>query len=715
MRPSIFLTLLLLPALLWGQSDSTNTLALQGIRILNATQINTEHMEFAPTLHRDQLVYVTSREKFGPRDPRSGETFYQLYAAALDPNQLPEKPKAFSRELNSRLHENAVAFDRQGQVIYFTRSNLSGGLSKTNAQGEVVLKIYSAQKGPYDWENIEELPFNDDAFSCMHPTLTPDGKKLFFASDQSGGFGGYDLYFVEKDSNSWSKPINLGPEINTPEDEVFPFYHDSGALFFASKGHPGLGGMDLFMIDISENQWGRVTNLGSPLNTEADDLSLFLRDDGRRGYFASDREGGMGKSDIYFFESLGALPDSPVAQQEEEEDAPEEAVAGESMTLDSAGSTTIAILDESTGKTIAGAAVRIYEENGAEGSGSTALYNVELVPTQDTSGNFRLKIVRKQEAELGLPKVVTNRYGESNIQLEPGKEYLILVSKPGYKTREFRYRVPQDGSGGELMADGTVAPATEGDEDEPLRVSLEPSNCLDLRGTVLEKGYGREISDATVRLINECNGEVDVVSSRIDGSFEYCLEIGCRYTLIGEKPGYETGTAEVSTVRLRGNRTLTVELLLGGSGAVAGAGQPLREGSVIFIEDIFYDFDQYRIRSREASALRAMAMLMRQYPSMEIELSAHTDSRGPEDYNLRLSLRRAESAKDFLVREGIAGRRIRVFGYGESRLRNACGDGVDCSEAQHQRNRRTEVKITRMNESLEISQLKEDLKGFRGE
>src|SRR5690606_30884883 len=142
---------------------------------------------------------------------------------------------------------------------------------------------------------------------CMHPSLSPDGMKLFFSSNMPGGYGGRDIYMSEKQGDTWSKPVNLGPEINSEKDEAFPFFHESGVLFFASEGHSGYGGLDLFMLDLSTRTWGKVINLGKPFNTPQDDFGMIVNTEGTSGYFSSNRDGGMGKDDIYFFDANGGL------------------------------------------------------------------------------------------------------------------------------------------------------------------------------------------------------------------------------------------------------------------------------------------------------------------------------------------------------------------------------------------------------------------------
>jgi outer membrane protein OmpA-like peptidoglycan-associated protein len=638
------------------------------IRIYNTTNINTGEIEFSPAYYLNGLVYV-SQYKSGPIDLKTGQTFFELFYAELDPNGMPLKPQAFSVEINSPLHEGPVCFNERGDKMYFTRSNQEKGMSRADAQGRVRLKIYEAQKGFFDWENVKELPFNSNDYSCLHPSMSADESKLFFASDMPGGYGGMDLYFAEKRGDSWSKPINLGPEINTTGNEVFPFIHESGSLFFASNGHKGMGGLDLFMIDIGKPKWGRVINLGEPFNSPQDDLGIILNEDGDIGYFASDREGGFGKDDIYLFEAPDGI---------------------EGLELPDLQTTVIAVYDAGSAKRIPGADIRIFERSSDGLINNEQLYNLELLPAAVGSEDLVMKLVRKKDEELGEPKLITNRNGEAVTQFEPNRSYIIIVSKPGFTTQEVFF--------------STAAETPS----KPIEVLLQPSNCLALAGVVLTEQFNRPIPNAVVRVINECDGTQDAVRTNLDGKFEYCIQIGCDFTVVAEKDGFDPATSHISTVKIRGRRSVEVELRLRPNSNTV-LREPIRKGTRIILENIYYDFNKSAIRTGEARDLEALARLMKMYPSMEIELGAHTDSRGTESYNLQLSLRRAESAKDFLVRKGVAALRIKAFGYGEAFPRNRCSEGVDCSEEEHQYNRRTEVKVTKIDEPLEIGYSKDGI------
>lgn len=629
-----------------------------GIRIENAMQINTIAPDFSPAFYANGLVFVSSRLKGGMVDASSGQTYFELFYAPFNQEGVPQKAKLFSLEVNSALHEGPVTFDRGENSIFFTRSNQVQGVSKADKTGRVVLKIYQAVRGLYDWEHVTELPFNRDSFSCMHPALSPDGNRLFFASNMPGGYGGMDIYMVDRDGDSWLEPVNLGPEINTAREEAFPFMHESGVLFFASNGHRGAGGMDLYSIDIGSARWGQLRNLEVPINSSADDFGIIITPDGKKGYFSSNRKEGKGKDDIYLFETPNGL---------------QGILEPEVYTL------RLNVLDISANYPAAGAGVYIFERAPDGQILNDSAYSVEVAAAD---GDFALRMTRKPVDKLGQPQMLTGRMGDAVLQLQPYRNYVILVVKEGYKTVEIPF-LPQ-----------------VHDMTKPLKIELERNNCSTIRG-ITRDAAGSPISNVRVRIVNGCTRQEEQVVSDAKGNYTYCADPGCNYTLIGEKPGLESYKAQLSLINAQGGSLFELDLKLGASVSLAGT-SPVGAGTIIVLDNIYYDFNKTVIRSGQARDLEALARLMSLYPSMEIELGAHTDSRGAADYNLTLSQERAESAKAFLLSRGIASERIKAVGYGESRPRNGCIDGVDCSESEYQFNRRTEVKVLKINEPIPV-------------
>jgi outer membrane protein OmpA-like peptidoglycan-associated protein len=629
--------------------------------VRNAQEINSDGLDYSPTFYANGIVYVTTRHKNGPKDQKLNSTFMELYYAELEPDGMPIDPEEFSVQINSQVHEGPVSFSRDGRTMYFTRNNLKKGLTKTNSKGKIVLKVYESKRGPYDWEKVKELPFNSDEYSCFHPSLSPDGNTLYFASDMPGGFGGMDLYKVERRADSWSEPINLGNAINTSENEAFPYIHRSGALFFSSNGHEGNGGLDMFMVDWINESWTPVRNLGKPFNSENDDLGLIINKKGTRGYFASDREGGKGKDDIYVFEA-----DRTIIEAEKE------------LSLN----TKILAYDTKTNEPIEDVSVRVLEKANDGFVEGSDLYDIQLMPSGE-DGSLVMKLVRKSADKLGEGSLFTNQYGEIEQTLVSNKNYIILGSKKGYESSEVLYSTI-----GEVR--GTT-----------IRLPMKAKSCSTMSGVVTAEEYGTPIPNAMIKIVNECTGAEEIIYANSNGEFEACLPLGCEYAIYAEKTGYTKGLSKISTVNPERDKEVEVNVKM--NPIVDNIiNEPIKEGSVIVLENIYYDFDKSAIRKGAARELDALVQLMKSYPSMEVEMIAHTDSRGGEDYNLDLSLRRAESARKYLIRNSIAESRIKAFGYGESQLRNDCYDGVDCTEEEHEYNRRTEVRITKIDEPVKV-------------
>ncbi|RMG77013.1 MAG: flagellar motor protein MotB, partial [Bacteroidetes bacterium] len=193
-------------------------------------------------------------------------------------------------------------FSPDGNTLYFSQNGI-----EESRKGVYNMQLYVARSnGDGKWKTPEKLPFCSPQYNYMHPSISPDGKWLFFISDKPGGQGGADIWYVRKTKNGWGKVQNLGDKINTPFHEGFPFADAQGRLFFCSKGHPGLGGFDIFVTHLNDTgEWETPVNLGPPINSPQDDISFFLSKNNKNGAFASSRAGG--DDDIFLFE-ISSLP-----------------------------------------------------------------------------------------------------------------------------------------------------------------------------------------------------------------------------------------------------------------------------------------------------------------------------------------------------------------------------------------------------------------------
>lgn len=262
---------------------------------------NSKDADFSPAYYKGGIVFCSSR----PREDNKnklihkwiGKRFLDLYYA---PGGGP-KARPFSDALNTPYHEGSAMFYNDFNSIIFTRNNYNDGKFGTSSEDINKLKLFFATQGSSDWTNIKEFDFNDAEYSIAHPTLSTDGQTLYFTSDMPGSIGGTDLWMCTSRGGSWSVPTNLGPEINTKGNESFPFIDANSNLFFASDGHAGLGGLDVFVARANKGKFSRPQNIGSPVNSNKDDFGLIFEADINEGYFSSNREGGVGDDDIYKF------------------------------------------------------------------------------------------------------------------------------------------------------------------------------------------------------------------------------------------------------------------------------------------------------------------------------------------------------------------------------------------------------------------------------
>ncbi|GAA4277878.1 TolB family protein [Aquimarina mytili] len=273
---------------------------------LNFLNINSEHSDYAPVFFEGELVFSSSRNVSSISksfDNQSNQPFLDLFTTSKRSDK--QRIRKLKGSINTKFHESSAAFSKDNKTVYFTRNNYSKRKSKTNTKGNVLLKIYRAYYEDGKWKNVEELPFSSDEYSIAHPTLSPDGRFLYFASDMPGSIGQSDLYVVEiYDDGSFGIPQNLGEQINTEGRETFPYVSDKGKLFFASDGHIGFGGLDVFVVMPDQSNNARVYNLGVPINSTEDDFTFIINEESKIGYFASNRMGGDGDDDIYGFRQL---------------------------------------------------------------------------------------------------------------------------------------------------------------------------------------------------------------------------------------------------------------------------------------------------------------------------------------------------------------------------------------------------------------------------
>lgn len=270
--------------------------------------INTDLSNFGTSFYgSDKLIFSQpAKRKFIISNvwKPNGQPYLDLYIGDIQKDGEITNIKKFSSKLNTRYHEADVCFSKDKKAVYFSRSNFHDGQYKKDSLGVNRIKLFRAVVGPNnEWTNVEPLPFNNDNYSVGHPTLSDDGKTLYFASDMPGTLGKTDIFKVSINSDgTYGNPVNLGPKINTPEREMFPFVSGNNELYFSSDGRQGYGMLDIFEADINDDgTYNDPVNLGTEINSAQDDFAFIINNKTHKGYFSSNRSEGKGDDDIYFF------------------------------------------------------------------------------------------------------------------------------------------------------------------------------------------------------------------------------------------------------------------------------------------------------------------------------------------------------------------------------------------------------------------------------
>ncbi len=274
-------------------------------KVKNQSALNTESYDWALAQFDkkgEQYIFSSSRQGAmgAGTDAIIGENFTDLFVSRRDKNGKWGEPSPLPEGINTVNHEGAAVMNSKGNTIYFTRCPMEKKLN-------LGCDIYVAQQQGQNWKPATLIPLKDSViYSVGHPALSRNEKVLIFSSDMPGGEGGKDLWMstYDKRAKEWSKPKNLGLQINTPGNEMFPYLSTDGKLYFSSDGHVGMGALDIFEAkSIGENKWGKPKNMGSPINSHKDDYAfVFEKSKTDKGFFTSNREGGKGKDDLYSFE-----------------------------------------------------------------------------------------------------------------------------------------------------------------------------------------------------------------------------------------------------------------------------------------------------------------------------------------------------------------------------------------------------------------------------
>ena len=486
--------------------------------VTNVASVNSTNSDYSPYVSGTKIYFSSSRPEATGNQifEWTGQKCSDLFEATMA-NAGFQKPVILKGTVNTPENEGTIWVDSTGTQMLYTQCNGVSGK-------EVTCKIYSSSLVNGNWSNPQPLPFCSDSFSCGHPAFSSDGKTLYFSSDMKGGFGEKDIYSVSynKSTDQWGKPQNLGPNINTFDDDMFPAIGADGVLYFSSKGHLGMGGLDIFTSVETNGKWSKAENMKSPVNSGGDDFGITfipqyknITPGGVIAYFCSNRQNGMGDDDIY------------------------------------------------------------------------------------------------------------------SISIKP---YIFMV-----------------------------------------------------KGKVIDKEMKTPLPMAKVAITSGNNKPLATLKTDDKGEFIQELPYNNLFSLVSSFENYfSSAEYRINTSNMKNDSTLELNILL----------EPLpAPEQEITLKGIYYDVDKYDLRPESKTVLDSLVKIMQLNPAITIEIASHTDSRADAKYNLSLSQKRAQACVDYLVQKGIDKKRMTAVGYGETRLVNDCVDGVDCTEEQHQQNRRTTFRV----------------------
>ena len=270
--------------------------------------LNSKGSDFSPLYYKNGFIFVSegSEKEKKQISEYTGRPYLDLYYIETDNQNNLKQPELLKGEINSKVHEGPAAISADGNMIYFTRNNYIKKKAKTSDEGVVNLKIYQAQMVEGEWKFVKPLSFTSDEFSTGHPTLSSDGKSMYFISDKPGGYGETDLYVSKLIDNNWSEPENLGLNFNTVGKEMFPYLFQDSILYFASDGKLGMGGLDIYYSKLEDGKWSAPVNVGYPVNSTADDFGYITDTTMQQGYFSSNRNSDGGIDNIFHY--VKAIP-----------------------------------------------------------------------------------------------------------------------------------------------------------------------------------------------------------------------------------------------------------------------------------------------------------------------------------------------------------------------------------------------------------------------
>ena len=604
------------------------------------TQLNGKVARFSPTWYYEGIAYIG-------QNSATRKSFYQIwYSPGLQGSN--NVPFIIDPPAETDLNYGPLSWSKKNKAVYYTRNKTDNGEVVKDERGRVRLQVYSAKTNAFDdWVDIEPVFSNESSYSNCHPAYWPNEERLIFASDRPDGFGGMDLYEIVRIGGQWSEPVSLGEEINSDGHEIFPFIHYSGHLIFASN-REGTEGLDMFLAKYEDGRWKMLGRLPAPFNGEGDDFGLILDDEAKRGVMNSNGSSPKGQDWLYVVESMESLLPIPA----------------EFRILP-----TIVVIDKLSGKPISNAEVGLFAYEPSLFDDSTGIFISNFESTVSGESEMGVRYTLNKEKATPFLKYTGNG-GEAKMENPGGEQYFAYAEHPQYQSSQLL-----------IERDCLVA-------NNQIVLILEPDLRQDISMQFISI-TGELLYDLDVFLTEQSSSESKYFPIEEDRFLRTQLYEHKDYKMVVIKEGFKTKNFTFNL----GKEGVGDDIIVYMEPEEFAVEEDSEEEPLLVLEQILYDYDDSKIKDDYAFELDLLADMLEKFPDITVELSAHTDSRGEDGYNQKLSERRAEAAKEYLLKKGVAAERIVAVGYGETKLRNNCADGVDCTEEEHQYNRRTEVRV----------------------
>lgn len=626
---------------------ANNALAMmsspKGIGIMNFGQVvNSEYTEYNPVVSADESVMAFTALRPNTGKTRSADRFIEDIYISYNSSGTWSQPQSINITSSYNVGTAGISADGQKMLIFI------GGASGTG-------NLYSIDKSGKEWSNPVTMgnKINSNSLETT-ASITPDGKVLYFASNRPGGYGGLDIYkSIRTETGEWGDPINLGPKINTKYNEDAPFIHpDQWTLFFTSNGHNTMGGRDIFVTRLFNNEWTAPENMGYPINTTANDNYFTLTADGRKGYFSSDRKGGYGGQDIY-----------SIDMPEEEANIPLTMIKGKILDgeTNEPMPTTIYIIDVESGKKLD----FVYQPDPKTGN-----YLIILPPSK----NYDMII----ESEGFLPYTL-------NINI-PGQTYFYeLYQKIYLKTiKQFDVVVGQEVEVKNAFYD------THEDAVTDLRMTHESalvkSDSIDVYELMNDLIAAKDQTgiDYLISLINMKN-PID----NVDFSEAEEVEVASRvyYYDESDESKFEQKTVDGKTIFSLPTMFVTEEAQ---KQKQKKDEQEARYDAEVLnnVVKVYFDVSKSELQPEYHESLNQILSKLEKYPELGVQISGYASAEGDEKFNRELSNKRAIAVLDYINQKGIVRRRIIAKGYGATENKNL----------SKEEGRRVEIQVVDLND-----------------